>query len=30
LPLVYDGTGDKMTYIPLPTSQADWRTLLLK
>lgn len=30
LPLVYDGEGEKVKFVPLPTSQGDWKTLLLK
>lgn len=30
LPLVYDGVGDQMKFVTLPSSQADWRALLSK
>lgn len=30
LPLVYDGQGDKVKFVPLPTSQSEWKALLLK
>lgn len=30
LPLVYDANGDQIKFVPLPTSPAEWRALLLK